>query len=113
MLIDPDVGLNQHHLDVGAVHRPERLDGLHNGGVVNGTMSSYTPGTADINQYLRVSATYTDNVGGASATSEPVQVLPLPTVSLELLSSEIAESGTGNSTTVRARLSRISPRRRT
>ena len=62
-----------------------------------------------MNQYLRVSATYTDNVGGASATSEPVQVLPLPTVSLELLPSEIAESGAGNSTTVRARLNRPSP----
>ena len=77
----------------------------------NGTMSSYTPGTADINQYLRVSATYTDNVGGASATSEPVQVLPLPTVSLELSPDEIAESDMGgmeNRTTVRAILSLIS-----
>ena len=63
----------------------------------------------DGSQYLRVSATYTDSYGRPTATSEPVQVLPLPTVSLELLSSEIAESGTGNSTTVRARLSRISP----
>ena len=72
-------------------------------------MSSYTPVAIDESQYLRVSATYTDSVGGTSATSEPVQVLPLPTVSLELLSSEIAESGAGNSTTVRARLSRISP----
>ena len=109
MLIDPDGGLSI------IIWTWERSTDQNNWAVFttgvssSGARSSYTPVASDESQYLRVSATYTDNVGGASATSETVQVLPLPTVSLELLSSEIAESGAGNSTTVRARLSRISP----
>ncbi len=105
MLIDPDGGLSIIWTWERSASQYRPLDRNHNGV----SSSSYTPVAIDGSQYLRVSATYTDSVGGPSATSEPVQVLPLPTVSLELLSSEIAESGAGNSTTVRARLSRISP----
>ena len=109
MLIDPDGGLSI------IIWTWERSTDQNNWAVFttgvssSGARSSYTPVASDESQYLRVSATYTDSVGGTVATSEPVQVLPLPTVSLELSPDEIAESGTGNSTTVRARLNRPSP----
>ena len=110
MLIDPDVVLSNitwtwERSAANTDPWTEITTGVSSGGA----QSSYTPVAIDGSQYLRVSATYTDSYGRPTATSEPVQVLPLPTVSLELLSSEIAESGTGNSTTVRARLSRTSP----
>ena len=110
MLIDPDGGLS---IIIWTWERSaantDPWTKITTGVLSSGAQSSYTPVAIDANQYLRVSATYTDSVGGTSATSETVQVLPLPTVSLELLSSEIAESGAGNSTTVRARLNRPSP----
>ena len=108
MLIDPDGGLSN------ITWTWERSTDQNNWAVFttgvssSGARSSYTPVASDESQYLRVSATYTDSYGRPTATSETVQVLPLPTVSLELSPDEIAESGTGNSTTVRAILSLIS-----
>ena len=105
MLIDPDGGLSI----IWTWERSASNTGPWTEITPVVSSSSYTPVAIDGSLYLRVSATYTDSYGRPTATSEPVQVLPLPTVSLELSPDEIAESGTGNSTTVRARLSRISP----
>ena len=111
MLIDPDGSLSNiiwMWERSASQYRP--LDRNRDGGVVERCAGRATRRWRSMRISICGSVRPTPTAyGRPTATSEPVQVLPLPTVSLELLSSEIAESGTGNSTTVRARLNRPSP----
>ena len=72
------------------------------------TSARYTPGTADVNQYLRATATYTDGQGSgkraaavtarvqAAAVTVPAQAAP--EVTLHLSDTSISEAGTERST---------------
>ena len=61
----------------------------------SGTTSRYTPQTADVGQYLRATATYTDGTGTerTEAATTTAVVLAAPKVSLVLSQDSIAEQG--------------------
>ena len=64
------------------------------------TSTRYTPGAADVGQYLQATATYTDGQGvgkrASQATTTPVQAAPV--VTLHLSDASISEAGTARST---------------
>ena len=63
------------------------------------TATRYTPEAADVNQYLRATATYTDGQGaGKSAAAVTARVQAAPVVTLHLSDSSISEDGTESST---------------
>ena len=77
--------------------------------IMGATATPYPPQTADIGQYLRATAAYTDGHGmgkGAQAATSPVQAAPQ--VRLEVSETQLRESGAGNSATVRASLDKAS-----
>ena len=68
---DLDRGGRFNRLDVGALHEPQRpVDGPHRG------QQHLPPVEADINQYLRVTATYTDGHGAGKTLMHQVRLLP-------------------------------------
>ena len=76
------------------------------GATGSGLASSYTPVAADVGKWLRATASYTDGHGGSktAAAVTAAAVAAQPKVSLVLGATTIAESGSGNSTTLKATL---------
>ena len=79
--------------------------------ITSATSAAYTPAATDAGKWLRATASYTDGHGSgktAAATAADA-VSAKPKVSLVLGASSINESGSGNSTTVKATLPSAAP----
>ncbi len=77
--------------------------------IIGETSPRYPPGAADLGQYLRASATYTDDQGSGKRASQATttSVQAAPKVRLHLSDTSISEDGT-ESSTVTASLDRVS-----
>ena len=77
--------------------------------ITDATSANYTPVADDVGKYLRATATYNDFYGGPKTASAVTAVVlaEQAKVTLVLSPSSISESGSGNSTTVTARLDKV------
>ena len=77
--------------------------------ITDATSANYTPVADDVGKYLRPTATYNDFYGGPKTASAVTAVVlaEQAKVTLVLSPSSISESGSGNSTTVTARLDKV------
>ena len=68
--------------------------------ITGATATRYTPGAADVGQYLQASATYTDGQGSGKRASQATttSVQAAPQVTLHLSDTSISEDGTESST---------------